>query len=310
MPGYQREKEKADALPEIVSRADRRIGKNTTVMVNGYAITKESMNCGDWEAVPTLAGKDPRLAEPKREAKALIVHQEHCQVCFDGGEIFLCGLCPRSYHKLCLPKEYQGKSKSIANALFCPQHYCIECGQNTSNVGGLMYRCRWCHRGSCEDCTDWTKTKLLGETLPEYEAAGFHALKQAWYIECASCIEEMAVNAPWAQFVQDTKEDYEEKYDKYIRSFDVPSDVSLTAPAHMNESTQDLAKETSKEPVENKVVTVDAKNVSSMHDTEPAFNQKKAIITQSAQYAERGSHSQVGPLPKKQKIDVIDLSSD
>jgi len=120
----------------------------------------------------------------------------------------------------------------------------------------------------------------------------------------------MAVNAPWAQFVQDTKEDYEEKYDKYIRSFDVPSDVSLTAPAHMNESTQDLAKETSKEPVENKVVTVDAKNVSSMHDTEPAFNQKKAIITQSAQYAERGSHSQVGPLPKKQKIDVIDLSSD
>lgn len=84
---YQREEKKSSILPETISRADRRIGKNTTVMVNGYAITKESMNCGDWEAVPTLAGKDPRLAEPKREKKDAIVHQDHCQVCFDGGEL-------------------------------------------------------------------------------------------------------------------------------------------------------------------------------------------------------------------------------
>jgi len=84
---YDRKEKKSDVLPETISRADRRVGKNTTVMVNGYAITKESMNCGDWEAVPTLAGKDPRLAEPKREKAPPIVHQDHCQVCFDGGEL-------------------------------------------------------------------------------------------------------------------------------------------------------------------------------------------------------------------------------
>lgn len=58
------------------SRAERRKGKNTTVMIDGFAVSKESMLCNGWEAVPTLAGKDPRLAEPKREAKAPMVNQE------------------------------------------------------------------------------------------------------------------------------------------------------------------------------------------------------------------------------------------
>ena len=58
------------------SREERRKGKNTTVMVDGFAVSKESMLCNDWEAVPTLAGKDPRLAEPKREKKALVANQE------------------------------------------------------------------------------------------------------------------------------------------------------------------------------------------------------------------------------------------
>ena len=50
-------------ISEEWSREQRRIGKNTTVMVDGFAINKESMRCADWEAVPTMAGKDPRLAE-------------------------------------------------------------------------------------------------------------------------------------------------------------------------------------------------------------------------------------------------------
>ena len=58
------------------ARVERREGKNTTVMVDGFAISKESMLCGEWEAVPTLAGKDPRLAEPKREKKPTVVNQE------------------------------------------------------------------------------------------------------------------------------------------------------------------------------------------------------------------------------------------
>ena len=60
------------------SREERRIGKNTTVMIDGFAVNKESLQCADWEAVPTMAGKDPRLAEPKREKKPEVMNQEVC----------------------------------------------------------------------------------------------------------------------------------------------------------------------------------------------------------------------------------------
>ena len=67
-----------DSVPlyNEITRQDRRLGKNTTVMVDGFAISKQSMQCAGWEAVPTMAGKDPRLAEPKRGKKEKINHQE------------------------------------------------------------------------------------------------------------------------------------------------------------------------------------------------------------------------------------------
>lgn len=85
---------------EELDRSSRRVGKHTTVMVDGFAIDKNSLNCEGWEAVPTLAGKDPRLSSPKRAKKAIINNQGHCQVCMDGGEIHLCHHCPR------VSKEY------------------------------------------------------------------------------------------------------------------------------------------------------------------------------------------------------------
>lgn len=75
---YLKQKDDYSSIAKEWSRADRRVGKETTVMVNGFAISKESMSCGDWEAVPTMAGKDPRLAEPKRAKKATVTNQEVC----------------------------------------------------------------------------------------------------------------------------------------------------------------------------------------------------------------------------------------
>lgn len=80
---YSSEEDKS-VFAEIqqLDKAARRIGKNTTVMVDGFAISKDSMSCGDWEAVPTMAGKDPRLAEVKREKKRAVLNQEVCSSCF------------------------------------------------------------------------------------------------------------------------------------------------------------------------------------------------------------------------------------
>ena len=71
----------------------------------------------------------------------------------------------------------------------CPQHQCVDCQQNTTDAGGMLYRCRWCERGYCEDCLDWDKTELLGENLKEYELLGFPAVTQAFYIKCPNCFD-------------------------------------------------------------------------------------------------------------------------
>ena len=65
-----------DGIAQEWSRESRRIGKNTTVVIDGHTVSKESASCGDWEAVPTMAGKDPRLADPKREKKPEVVNQD------------------------------------------------------------------------------------------------------------------------------------------------------------------------------------------------------------------------------------------
>ncbi|KAG8527568.1 uncharacterized protein KY384_007721 [Bacidia gigantensis] len=161
-------------------REERRKGKHTTVMVGGYAISKESMSCGDWEAVPTLAGKDPRLAEPKRAKKAEVVNQ-------------------------------------IAKINFaCPQHQCADCEQKTGDAGGMLYRCRWCEKGYCEDCLDWEKTDLLGESLKEYEILGFPSIVQAYYVKCPDCTEHHSESSEARTFCADRSQEIDDEYEELL----------------------------------------------------------------------------------------------
>ncbi|KAL8670484.1 MAG: hypothetical protein Q9224_007667, partial [Gallowayella concinna] len=141
---YAKQKDDCNSIAEDWARADRRLGKETTVMVDGFAISKQSMSCGDWEAVPTMAGKDPRLAEPKRAKKAAVINQEH---------------------------------------------QCWDCNQKTQDAGGMIFRCRWCEKGFCEDCLDWPMTELIGDNLKEYDLLEFPAVTQAYYIRCPSCTD-------------------------------------------------------------------------------------------------------------------------
>ena len=113
---------------------------------------------------------------------------QHCQVCWDGGDLVLCSGCPRSYHYKCLDKDAKARSRGTMN-FNCAQHHCFDCLQKTSDAGGMIYRCRWCERGYCEDCLDWEKTDLLGENLKEFEILGFPAVTQAFYIRCPSCTD-------------------------------------------------------------------------------------------------------------------------
>lgn len=230
----------ANVLPDSISRADRRKGKNTTVMVDGYAINKESLGCADWEAVPTMAGKDPRLAEPVREKRAAINHELHCLKCFEEGgkgegkhkgksegrgkakskgegQIAECKSCPRTYHYRCLDPVYQAKASTSLGGFHCPQHTCINCGKATSDAGGLIYRCRWCPRGYCEDCLDFESSELISEQLPEFELLGETVKPGGFYIKCHMCIEDFEEHPEQKEWVRRMELDYKEDHEAWIQ---------------------------------------------------------------------------------------------
>ena len=189
-------------------------------MIDGFAINKESLQCADWEAVPTMAGKDPRLAEPVRAKRAQIENQDYCQHCWDGGEVVLCSGCPRSYHVKgsCLSKEWQVKAKGKMS-FFCPQHQCVDCDAKTGEAGGMIYRCRWCENGYCEDCLDGSEV-LIGETLPELEMLGFGANSQAWYVDCPACVRHWETSPEDAAIVNKERKRIDGEYAKFVKRFD------------------------------------------------------------------------------------------
>ncbi|KAI4607519.1 hypothetical protein J4E80_009632 [Alternaria sp. BMP 0032] len=205
----------ANILPDTITREDRRKGKNTTVMVDGFAINKESMNCGDWEAVPTFAGKDPRLAEPVREKRREITHEDHCLGCFedaDAGHLVECKSCPRAYHYDCLDPQYKAKVKGFAG-FYCSQHNCTDCGKTTNDAGGLIFRCRWCPQGFCEDCLDWDETELIGDTLPEFELMGEQHTTGGFYIKCPTCVESGEESAEQKDWFANMEKQYKDQHD-------------------------------------------------------------------------------------------------
>lgn len=247
---YSKQKDDYNSIAEEWSRADRRVGKHTTVMVDGFAISKESMSCGSWEAVPTMAGKDPRLAEPKRAKKAAVVNQEvcvrgipqrshfhklrvltryqHCQVCWDGGDLTLCSNCPRSYHYDCLDPSSKVRSRGTMG-FSCSQHQCWDCSQKTQDAGGMIFRCRWCEKGYCEDCLDWDQVELIGDTLKEYELLEFPSITQAYYICCPSCTDHHRSDASARDFCTKQAMNIDKEYKDWL---EVQDEQLTTIDAH------------------------------------------------------------------------------
>ncbi|KAL2006254.1 hypothetical protein VTN00DRAFT_9908 [Thermoascus crustaceus] len=89
---------------DILNRASRRIGKSRTVIIDGFHVAKETLDCKMGEAVRMMAGKDPRLAAWKREQKPQIIHQAACFFCKKRCNLEKCKSCPRAFHMHCLDR--------------------------------------------------------------------------------------------------------------------------------------------------------------------------------------------------------------
>ncbi|RPB27230.1 hypothetical protein L211DRAFT_780290, partial [Terfezia boudieri ATCC MYA-4762] len=212
--GREHKKREAEEYAKLVldiTRGSRRDGKNRVVMVDGHAVLKETVGCGEWEAVATISGKGETIfSEPAKRKRDPFDHQDYCQVCFDGGTISLCSGCPRAYHAGCLPPHYKTKAKDmVLDRFYCPQHQCADCDQKTSNAGGMLFRCRWCENAYCEDCMDWDGTKLLGDNLVEMDLMQYGEKSTVHWIKCIQCIEQHKGNAAYQKMCDDMAADWE-----------------------------------------------------------------------------------------------------
>ena len=81
----------------------------------------------------------------------------------------------------------------------------------------MLFRCRWCERGYCEDCLDWDKTELIGENLKEYEILGFPAVTQAFYISCPSCADLHQDNQQSREFCDRQAAQIDAQYSELVK---------------------------------------------------------------------------------------------
>lgn len=119
-------------------------------------------------------------------------HFDTCQVCWDGGELYLCDLCPCVFHNECLPKHSKPNGKGMTWS--CTHHYCCVCNRRSGAVG-LLFRCEICYLAYCEDCLP-SNAVTIGVSN-RFENVGYRLTNSACYIQCSmSCIKFAIKDAP------------------------------------------------------------------------------------------------------------------
>ena len=108
----------------------------------------------------------------------------------------------------------------------CAQHQCWDCEQKTQDTGGMIFRCRWCERGYCEDCLAWDKTKLIGDNLKEYELLDFPSVTQAYYVCCPCCTEHHQLDPTAKNFCTKQAQEIDKQYGMMLEDQDAKMAIS------------------------------------------------------------------------------------
>ncbi|RHZ51378.1 putative nucleosome remodeling complex ATPase subunit (Snf2h) [Aspergillus thermomutatus] len=165
----------AEDMSSNLLRSNRRIGKERTVMIDGYAVSKESLSLSVEEPVSTNEDCD--------SPTNTITHEMTCFLCqqFNAED---CDTCPRAFHAGCLESVIEEEHPSLGSSI-CPHHYCWECHKNAPEAGRLLFCCRRCVRAFCDECLNWDTTTFVGANAA-YETLGYFS-RNAFYIECPTC---------------------------------------------------------------------------------------------------------------------------
>ncbi|OJJ50857.1 hypothetical protein ASPZODRAFT_106801 [Penicilliopsis zonata CBS 506.65] len=169
-----------DLKVECLSPESRRVGKNRTLVIDGYYVNKASLECRPGEAVsPMFKGCEPMKKTEEKTDK--LMHEEMCFVCHKSHRLEQCKICPRSFHTRCM-RNYE---TDLWGHHTCSSHSCSQCERKAAQAGGLIFACAACPDAFCEQCLDWSAVVFLGENTP-YSMLNYHP-SNSFYVVCRQC---------------------------------------------------------------------------------------------------------------------------
>jgi hypothetical protein len=179
---------------------DKRVQvKRTTVVDTGFGFKMPVLKSNDYDLQHgelSVFGRELKnQSQSTSSVKGLKVqqleyeHQDICQVCLDGGELYLCASCPVALHLECA--GYAGKN--VLGVFRCHHHNCSGCSKSPTAAGGLLFACQSCAGAWCEDCLpdDLDGFQVLGDRN-RFEEFGFTS-RGASYVHCSKICEENAI---------------------------------------------------------------------------------------------------------------------
>ncbi|KDQ50600.1 hypothetical protein JAAARDRAFT_63080 [Jaapia argillacea MUCL 33604] len=191
------------ALLSGVAQVQSRLFDGRLVQRNNKEIAEEWQELRKRQRTNRTVIIDVKPAQKRQRKK--YEHEDWCVYCRDGGELVLCSYCPRVFHPQC-----HGVTKAHVErlpSLTCPQHSCSSCSRNTSDAGGMLFRCQTCTQAFCEDCLPDGDLDAVGDTLPEFRLLGYGESTNAYYIRCQDCHERFEEDPEvWKSWQEEMRE--------------------------------------------------------------------------------------------------------
>lgn len=154
------------------------VGSVNVLKLNNYSLADGEPSVYELEA-KRFSTENLRKVGAKKKAR--FENQDYCQLCWDGGELVCCDLCPASYHCDCL-----GVTTVPRMQWRCPHHStCSGCSVKSS----FLFRCTMCPVAFCEDCLS-PEFVLLGSNK-RWTALGFHHTMSSpfTYVYCSEACQ-------------------------------------------------------------------------------------------------------------------------
>jgi hypothetical protein len=168
-------------------------GQHAVLKVNDYELGQNISVFDSEQKGKTIADKAKNSMQlPGRDYP----NEDHCLLCWDGGDLVLCDGCPAAFHEQCLA-AFQGlqptdrKPWDISfGRWMCPQHECDTCGRRSAQVGGMLFRCTHCPKAYCEDHLPLDANIL--KKCERYLQLGQRHPSQACFILCSEICSKFA----------------------------------------------------------------------------------------------------------------------